>query len=284
MNEKAKYLVDLHCHSTASDGTLKPTDLVALAVSRGLQVIGLTDHDTIKGWKEAEDAAQKLGITLIKGIEINTDWRGQEIHILGYGMDEDNVTFRNRLYEIQEKRVSRVIKIIEKLKSLGLEISLEEISSFSKGESIGRPHVAQALVTKGYAPDTKTAFNYFLKIGAPAYVPRYKLQPEQAVKIIRNAGGVAVLAHPGSQKIDLKQVQELVTAGLQGIEICHPDHTPEQNKIYKKIATELKLIMTGGSDYHGPEIRADIAIGNWGVNMEDLANLRQMMIIGKYFN
>jgi len=276
MNKIAKYPVDLHCHSTASDGTLKPQDLVALAVNRGLQAIGLTDHDTIEGWSEAEKAAQKLGITLIKGIEINTDWRGQEIHILGYGMDEYNTSFKNHLYSIQEKRILRIKKIVDRLQSLGFKISFEEINNFSKGESIGRPHVAQALVAKGYVKDTQTAFNRFLKIGAPAYVPRYKLDPEQAVKIIRKAGGVAVLAHPGSQRIDFNQIQELAIAGLQGIEICHPDHSPEHFRVYKEIAVKLGLLTTGGSDYHGPEIKADIEIGNWGVSMEDLTNLLQI--------
>ena len=276
MSKKAKYPVDLHCHTTASDGTLKPADLVDLAAGRGLRAIGLTDHDTIEGWNAAEKAAQKIGITLIKGIEINTDWQGREIHILGYGMDGDNISFKNHLYDLQEKRVLRVKKIIDKLTGLGLEISFEEVNGFSKGESIGRPHVAQALVKKGYVENTQMAFNYFLKIGAPAYVPRYKLHPEQAVRIIRNAGGVAILAHPGAQEISFKQIHELVTAGLQGIEICHPDPSPEQIITYKKIANSLGIIATGGSDYHGPEIKKDIEIGDWGVSMEDLANLLQI--------
>lgn len=276
MSKKPKYAADLHCHSSASDGLLKPGEMVSLAAQNGLLGVAITDHDTIEGWREAELAAEEAGIILIKGVEINTDWKGKEVHILGFGMDENNIEFKSKLIEIQEKRVSRIKDILIKLNNVGMNVSFDEVSQYANGESMGRPHVAQAMVGKGYVESFKLAFNHYLRIGAPAYVPRYKLDPSQAIKIIRNAGGVTVLAHPGTQCLE-SEIPQWVEVGLQGIEANHPDHSFSEYTKYRKLSKKLGLLATGGSDFHGSSIKPGIDIGDWGVELDVVEQLRQMI-------
>ncbi|NLI93702.1 MAG: PHP domain-containing protein [Peptococcaceae bacterium] len=266
MKNKSKYEADLHCHTSASDGSLSPEDTVKLAKEKGLLALAITDHDTIEGWGEADKAAKESGILLLKGIEINTDWEGKEVHILGYGMKDQDPFFLEELLAIQKKRISRIEKILKKLRELGYEISFEEVIPYAHGESIGRPHVAQAMMRNGFVSSVKEAFDRFLRIGAPAYVPRYKLTPVEAIHIIRQAGGVAVLAHPGASGEE-KHIQEWIDSGLQGLEVYHPDHTFADNIRYGMIAEKNGLIATGGSDFHG-DIKPDIELGEWGVGLD----------------
>ena len=276
MKSKPMVQADLHCHTTASDGLLTPKELVERAASRGLKAIGITDHDTIGGWEEAQRAAESLPIQVIKGIEINTDWQKREIHILGYLLDQ-TLAFCSQLTELQEKRIHRIIEIIRKLEIINLDIKFEEVRHYAQGDSMGRPHVAQALVNKGYAQDVREAFDRYLRVGRPAYVPRYKLTPVEAIKIIRDAKGVAVLAHPGSQHIE-KEIEQLVEAGLQGIEVYHPDHSVEDSTRYGILAQKLGIIATGGSDFHGIRIKAGIDVGDWGVDfkvVDEIERLKQ---------
>lgn len=274
--EKAKFQADLHCHTSISDGTLTPGEIVEHAVRRGLKALAITDHDTIDGWTEAGRAACRLGILLVEGIEINTEWQGREVHFLGYGLRKDDEGFKKQLRIIQEKRLTRVKKILAKLSELKIDIKLDEVMFFVGGESIGRPHVAQALIKKGYEADFKRAFNKYLKIGAPAYIPRYKLNPTGAIKMIREAGGVAVLAHPGS-RIKEEEIREWKEAGLQGIEVSHPEHSVEESHKYRQLAQKMELIATGGSDYHGPGIKPGIEIGDWGVGLDTVEQLLKLM-------
>lgn len=267
MRAKPQYEADLHCHTTASDGLMSPGDLIRLAAEKGLRAIAVTDHDTTLGWTEAEEAAKQARLMLLKGIEINTDWEGKEVHILGYGMDDQDSTLKLRLADLQEKRVARIKKIIHKLDAIGYHITFPEVMLFVKGQSAGRPHVAQVMLKKGFVTSVKEAFDKYLRIGAPAYVPRYKLTPVQAIQIIREAGGVAVIAHPGAQCLE-KEINEWVKAGLQGIEVIHPDHSFADNIRYGMLAEQLDLIATGGSDYHGPGIKHDINLGDFGVDIE----------------
>lgn len=267
MSNKSRAEADLHCHTTASDGLLTPGEVVKLAYSKGLKAVGITDHDTIDGWEEAEKTAEKVPIKIVKGIEINTDWQGREIHILGYLLEKHSAAFSERIKELQQKRTERIRNILDKLHSLNIDIEFDEVRYFVKGESMGRPHVAQAMVKKGYTADFREAFDNYLRVGAPAYVPRYKLTPTQAIRIIREAGGVAVLAHPGSQNIE-KDIEGWVQEGLQGIEVYHPEHSSGESVRYGILAERLGLISTGGSDFHGDSIKTGIDIGDWGVDME----------------
>lgn len=272
---KSKFEVDLHCHTTASDGLLKPSEIVERAYNKGLKAIGITDHDTIDGWQDAENSADRLPIQIIKGIEINTDWQQREIHILGYLMDQNSFSFNSRIKDLQQKRILRVKEILNKLELLSIDITFDEVRGYAKGNSIGRPHVAQAIIDRGYVGDFREAFDRYLRVGAPAYVPRYKLTPAEAIGMIREANGVAVLAHPGVQKIE-KEIKGWVEHGLQGIEVYHPDHSLEDSARYHIMTQKLGLISTGGSDFHGKRIKSGIDIGDWGVDLEIIDQLERV--------
>jgi len=277
MKPKSIYEADLHCHTTASDGSLSPREVIMLAVEKKLKVIAITDHDTIEGWDEAEKASKESEIQLLKGIEINTDWEGKEIHILGYGLDHQNSILQNQLLEIQQMRIQRIKAIIEKLNQLGNQITLAEVMHFAKGQSVGRPHVAQAMIKHNLVATTREAFDQYLKRGARAYVPRYKLTPNQAIEIIREANGVAVIAHPGTQNVTEVQISKWVEKGLQGIEVYHPDHTFQDNINYGRIAHKLGLLIAGGSDFHGPATKPGIDLGSCGVGLEDVQKILRMI-------
>lgn len=275
MKRNSRFEADLHCHTTASDGLLTPTEIVELASSKGMKAIGITDHDTIDGWQEAERAAEKQTIKVIKGIEINTDWQQREIHILGYLLDDKSISFNKKIYELQHQRIIRIQEILSKLERLGMSITFEEVMEYAKGKAIGRPHVAHAMVKKGYVKDFREVFDSYLKAGGKAYVPRYKLTPTEAISIIREAQGVAVLAHPGSQQIE-KEIRQWKDEGLQGIEVSHPDHSSEDSARYSELSEKLGLITTGGSDFHGKSLKPGIEIGNWGVSLEVVEQLERV--------
>ncbi|AFV01350.1 putative metal-dependent phosphoesterases (PHP family) [Dehalobacter sp. UNSWDHB] len=275
MKYQTRFEADLHCHTTASDGILTPEEVVKSAAEVGLKALAITDHDTINGWAEAEQAVAETGLCLVKGIEINTDWAGKEVHILGYELQEGNEVLHTRLQELREKRVQRIRKILQKLEQLGITLTFEEVSQFVNGDSVGRPHVAQAMIRHGYAANLKDAFERFLKIGRPAYVPRYKLDPVEAITIIREAGGVAVLAHPGSQCTE-PEIAAWVDSGLQGIEVYHPDHGAEERNYFKALAERKSLLITGGSDFHGHAIKPGIELGSWGVGMGVIQQIEQL--------
>jgi predicted metal-dependent phosphoesterase TrpH len=272
----SRYEADLHCHTSASDGTLSPGECVRLAARRGLKALAVTDHDTIEGWPEAESIAKQCGIRLLRGIEINTDWNSREIHILGFEMRANNPVFQARLEELQSKRATRIKDILLKLNKIGHTIEFDEVMQYVSGKSAGRPHIAQAMVKHGVASNVRDAFDRYLKRGCPAYVPRYKLTPEEAIEIIRNAGGVAVIAHPGAQELG-SEIDDWVKAGLQGIEVYHPDHSFQENIHYTMLAERLGLVITGGSDFHGPGIKPGIELGDWGVGLDAVEQILSLV-------
>ncbi|ADY56493.1 PHP domain protein [Syntrophobotulus glycolicus DSM 8271] len=276
-NRKMKMNIeaDLHCHTNMSDGLMDPAEVVRIAAQKGLSALAITDHDTIQGFAEGKKAALQYNIDFIPGIEINTDWCGREVHILGYGIDPESREFNHKLAVIRDKRKERINKIVEKLRGLGLDISIEEVESKGKGVSIGRPHVAQVLVDRGYARNVKDAFSNYLGIGTQAYVPRYKLKPEEAIAMIRKAKGVAVLAHPGAQGL-FWEISRWKDAGLQGIEVYHPEHHEESIEKYTGLAAKMGLVITGGSDFHGESIKPGIGIGDWGVDKITVAGLKEL--------
>ncbi|MFZ3132460.1 MAG: PHP domain-containing protein [Desulfosporosinus sp.] len=275
------YEADLHCHTTASDGLLSPTELVQLAAQLGLKGIGITDHDTIQGWQEAEEAGANYQIRILKGIELNTNWYGKEVHILGYEADSSSNYLTDKLRDLRNARKQRMLKIIDRLKDLGINITFDEVQQFAQGESIGRPHVAQALIARGYVRDVKEGFDRYIGIGAPAYIPSYKLTSEEGIHLIREAHGVAVLAHPGVHRLE-EGIPDWVKAGLQGIEVRHSQHNPDDEKRYLEIAQEYRLLTTGGSDFHGEACKPGVNLGGWGVSLDvlqrilDLAHDRRM--------
>ncbi|MFP3868191.1 MAG: PHP domain-containing protein [Desulfobacteraceae bacterium] len=247
--------VDLHTHSTASDGSFRPREVVALARDRGLKAMALTDHDTIDGVPEAIQTGDQLGVEVIPGIEISADFPEGTMHILGYFIDYQQPFFNQRLQVLKEARVHRNPRIVEKLNQLGLAISWEDVLQVSGSGQIGRPHIARVLVIKGYVKDLQEAFDLYLRQGGPAYVPKFRLPPAEAIALIRQTQGIPVLAHPFTLGLGLNQLkaqlQELQELGLLGLEVYYPEHTPAMQADYLRLTQDLGLLVTGGSDFHG---------------------------------
>jgi predicted metal-dependent phosphoesterase TrpH len=248
--------IDLHTHSTASDGLLAPAALVQLAHAQELDAIALTDHDTIGGIAEARAEGERLGVTLIPGIEVNTDLPdgGGEAHVLGYYIERDQPAFLQTLAALRDARERRGERIVAKLQAAGLDISWERVRELAQG-SVGRPHVAQALIERGYADNIVDAFDRWLGHGRPGYVPRLKLPPEEAVRFIRSAYGVPVLAHPADiPRLEDKLLLSLIAAGLLGLECYYGEYDDATVRHLADLAAANRLIATGGSDYHGPNM------------------------------
>jgi len=248
--------VDLHTHSTASDGLYSPQELVHLARQVGLEVLGLADHDTTAGLPAAMAAGERVGVTVLPAIEINTDLpekRG-EAHVLGYLMDFELPSFQASLSSLREARAQRGERMVERLQALGLDVTWKRVRELAGG-AVGRPHVARALVEKGYASSVSDAFDKYIGPGRPAYIPRYKLAPEDAVRLIRSVRGVPVLAHPAYiADLDDRLLPALVAAGLQGLECYYGQYDVEMVARLLRLADTHGLVATGGSDYHGPNM------------------------------
>lgn len=248
--------VDLHTHTVASDGTLRPRELVAEAARRGVRVLAITDHDSTEGLAEArEEAARHSPLVLVPGIEINCDVEGAEIHILGYCMDYEAPWFQAFCHAQRVERRARVQRIADRLAELGLPIDVEAVFALVQEGSAGRPHVARVMVERGYVKTVREAFDRYLAAGKPAHLPRRKLSPEDAVRLLRRAGGVPVFAHPGLSDRD-GLIPALVEAGLMGIECFYNEHSPAQRGAYVELCRRHGLVATGGSDFHGPSVRA----------------------------
>ena len=246
--------VDLHSHTTASDGTLAPRELVRLAARHGVRVLAVTDHDSTGGLAEAIDEARKIPpLEIVAGLEINCDVPGAEIHVLGYCLDWEAAWFQEFLGAQREERRQRVYRIAARLAELGMPIDPADVFALVKEGSAGRPHVAQVMVDHGYVKSVREAFDRFLSANGPANVPRKRFTPVEAVRIIRRARGVPVLAHPGLANRD-ELIPELVEAGLMGIETFYPEHSAGQITAYRGMCMRLGLIATGGSDFHGPSV------------------------------
>jgi predicted metal-dependent phosphoesterase TrpH len=250
--------VDLHTHTTASDGTYAPAELVREAARRGVRVLAVTDHDSIDAVAPAIMAAgDHPPLEVVPGIEINTDDPGGEIHVLGYFLDHEAAWLRDLLREFRAERVARVQRIADRLAALGHPIDAEEVFALVREGSAGRPHVAQAMVRRGYVGTVREAFDRFLAAGKPAYVPHRKVAPREACELIRRAGGLAVVAHPGFHDDPEEMVRGLAATGLlDGVECYYAEHSPEQTARFLGLCRELGLLPTGGSDFHGPQVRA----------------------------
>ena len=253
--------VDLHIHSTMSDGTLTPEEIVREACQKKLTVIAITDHDTVAGVRPALRAAEGTGLAIIPAVEISTDYKNKDVHVLGYCIDLDDAGLAETMRYVRDARLLRAEKIVEKLNGLGVDIALEDVMRESDGRSLGRPHVAAALVRKGVCHRPQEAFDRFIKRGRPAYVPRYRLTPRDAIRAIEEGRGCPVLAHPGLGVPDAL-VHKLAEAGLQGIEAYHTHHTPSQTRRAQRLAEELGLLVTGGTDSHGPGGSTPVEIGS----------------------
>jgi predicted metal-dependent phosphoesterase TrpH len=248
--------VDLHTHTVASDGTYRPSELVAEAARRGVRVLAVTDHDSTDGLAEAIETARAYPpLTIVPGIEINCDVEGAEIHVLGYGMEYEAQWFQDFCRAQREDRRARVYRTAERLADLGLPIDVERVFALVQEGSAGRPHIARVMLERGYVKTVREAFDRYLAAGKPAHVPRRKLTPEDAVRLLRRAGGAPVFAHPGLADRDAL-IPSMVEAGLMGIECYYSEHSPAQRGAYLDLCRQYDLVATGGSDFHGPQVRA----------------------------
>lgn len=243
---------DLHVHTTASDGEETPQAVVLKAIEAGLAGFAITDHDTVDGLEPARKFIEenRHEIEFIPGIELNTDYGDDEVHILGYFIDANSEYLRHRLSEIRDQRYARAEKIIAKLQNMGINIDFEQVKLVALGKLIGRPHIARVLCSNGYADSQDEAFQLYIERGRPAYVPRYKFLPAEAIALIKQAGGIAILAHPGLIK-DQAKIHECIKLGIEGIEIFYPEHSEEQKQNLIAIAKDNNFLITGGSDFHG---------------------------------
>jgi 3',5'-nucleoside bisphosphate phosphatase len=267
--------VDLHSHTTASDGTLSPRELVRAAVRRGVRVLAITDHDSTDGLAEAlDEAAKHPPLTIVPGLEINCDVPGAEVHVLGYCVDYDAAWFQEFLREQRAERVARVHRIAARLAELGMPIDPAEVFAIVKEGSAGRPHVAQVMMRCGYVTSVREAFDKWLHASGPANVPRKRFTPMEAVAIIRRARGVPVFAHPGLAARD-ELVPDLVAAGLMGIETYYAEHSAAQTAHYKDLCRQHGLVATGGSDYHGERSGRTNPLGHPPVPMSVYEDLKE---------
>lgn len=261
--------VDLHIHSTASDGRLSPEEVVARSVELGLTTIAITDHDTVGGIVPALEAAKAFpGLRVIPGVELSTDVPQGEVHVLGYFIDYTDKELEARLERMRNSRQERAQGMIAKLRDLGVHIEWRRVQEIAGGGSIGRPHLAQAMLEKGYVASFNEVFTNYLGRGGPAYVERRKMTPVDAVELILRTRGLPVLAHPFTVSDPETMVTELKAAGLVGIEAYYKDYNTEEVDRLVSLADRYNLITTGGSDYHGIDSVIETMIGDVGVPME----------------
>lgn len=270
---------DLHAHTTASDGMYAPAEVVRRAKLAGLTAIAITDHDTVAGVEEAVEAGEQAGIMVVPGAEISTVTAGSDIHVLAYYTDNSDSQWLERLAWIGSARERRNEAIVHKLQELGIEISMADVLEAAPGKegSIGRPHIAGALIRKGIVSDMNEAFAKYLGAGAKAYVQVQSITTADALRWIREAGGVSVIAHPGLYERD-ELLEQWVRDGVRGIEAYHSDHTPEAAERYRAFAEQHGLLITGGSDFHGERggVSFHGALGSSGVELLVADQLRCM--------
>lgn len=259
--------VDLHLHTTASDGAKSPSEIVRYAKEKGLQAISITDHDTIEGVEEGLSEGERIGFEVIPGIEISADHSPGSMHLLGYFIDIHYPPLNEKLKYLQRAREERNPRMVEKLNRLGVNITYEEVVRVSGGGQVGRPHFAQVLIEKKYVRSFQEAFDRYLKKGASAYVDKLRFTSGEAIHFINEAGGVAVLGHPntlglnGFMEIE-SLIRSLIKEGLKGIEVYYPEHSSSETAQYKALAEKNGLILTGGTDYHGIEKESlDVGVG-----------------------
>lgn len=267
-DERSFWPVDLHAHTTASDGTLAPAELVDLAAERDMRVIAVTDHDTVDGIAAARQRAAERNLTLVPGVELSTTERGAEVHVLGYGLDIADPSLRDELARLAATRYQRIVTMIEKLRAAGYPVDGDAILAQADEGSIGRPHVARALIELGVVSTVDEAFDRFLRPGRPGWVPRAPFTPEQAVRLLADHGAVPVLAHPYSTGAVVPVLDRLIPVGLKGMEVWYGEYDDDQREALHRIAASRDLIPTGGSDYHGPHFRAGRELGTAPVTYE----------------
>lgn len=262
-------MIDLHLHTTASDGRSTPVELVHEAVAAGITKLAVTDHDTVAAVPDVVAAAEAAGVLAVAGIEITAVHAGRDVHVLGYFVDPFSISLNEFLVRQRQDRRRRVIEIADRLEALGAPVDRVALTAAATqpGKSPGRPLVAAALIAAGHVRDTPEAFDRYLSTGAPAFIERIGASPAEVVRLIDAAGGLAAIAHPGKMKLD-EIIPTMVEAGMPAIEVFHSDHTPSDIARYQEFAARFGLLVTGGSDYHGPGTGRAASLGRIGISDE----------------
>ncbi|MBN2536694.1 PHP domain-containing protein, partial [candidate division WOR-3 bacterium] len=267
--------VDLHAHTCFSDGLFTPEELVARAARLGLAAVGVTDHDTVAGIDRARAAGKRDGVEIVPGAELSCTVDGTDVHILGYYIDCRDPDVTGFFADLRRARFDRAVKMVELLDGLGIRVTLEQVERSATGAAVGRPHVAQAMVEAGAVGSMEEAFKRFLGYDGPAYVPKKRLTPEEAVGFIHRHHGVAVLAHPGIYRRDTA-LYAAIGAGVDGIEVWHPDHDTAESARLFEVAEKNGLLVTGGSDCHGGRKKGHIYLGEVAVEYKYLAAIKRL--------
>jgi predicted metal-dependent phosphoesterase TrpH len=267
--------LDLHIHTTASDGVLGPAEVVRVAIDKGLEAIAITDHDTTDGIDAALAAARGARLEVIPGIELSAEEGRREVHILGYYIDHRDEALQAKLAVLRRARRERAWKMVKKLEGMGMPVSWDHVQEIAgQTSAFGRPHVAKALLDEGYVDSANEAFDRYIGLRGPAYVARHKLTPEEAVQMICDAQGLPALAHPRWQE---DVVPRLSAVGLVGLEVYYPSHSQEETEALAALAARHGLVATGGSDFHGYNVDATLSLGEVAVPLESLERLRELV-------
>lgn len=268
--------IDIHTHSKASDGEYPAVELAERAAASGLTVWGLCDHDTVAALSTAADAARRHGVRFVTGIELSAFLDKCEIHLLGHFIDPEHESLRKFEDFLADRRRERMDRIIERLAKVGVTVTAPQIERHSGGKTIGRPHIAKAIVEAGHASSVKQAFDLFIGEGRAAYVQRFRLEAAEAVALVRGAGGTVTVAHPGITGLERGELVRLRAAGIVGLEVVHPEHNPSMREKYARLAAELDLVPTAGSDFHGGTVSPGRQLGAVTMTAEALARLESL--------
>ncbi|TMB09211.1 MAG: PHP domain-containing protein [Deltaproteobacteria bacterium] len=269
-------MIDLHSHTLHSDGQRTPDELLAEAAAAKVTVLSLTDHDTVSGIADASAAATRRGIRLVPGIELSCELHGREVHVLGHFLDPCSGTLLKLATDMLAERRERMERMVARAQAAGFaKVTLERVIAASGGENLGRPHLARALVECGHAKSVKDAFDRFLHSRGPLWVDRRRLSVADAVALVRSAGGTSSIAHPGANGVSRQELKACADAGLDAVEALHPDHVPTQVEAYERWAAGFGLLVTAGSDYHGPAVQPDRKLGDRTLSAERFAALEE---------
>lgn len=268
-------MIDLHSHTTASDGQYPPHEQVALAAKAGVTVLAVTDHDTVAGLAACTEAATARNMRLVPGIEISCIHHRREVHLLGHFIDPANSGLGAYALQLIDERSKRMELMVNKLVAMGVPVTMAQVSALAGDAPLTRPHLARVLVELRVCTSTKEAFDRFLGDGRSAWVPRFELPVETAINLIHAAGGTATIAHPGSSRVNRLEVETMAKAGLDGIEAIHRDHPPSQRELFQKWAKELGLCCTAGSDFHGEKVAPDRRFGSVAMDEGEFKALEQ---------
>lgn len=269
-------MIDLHSHTTHSDGERTPAELFAEAAAAGVRVLSVTDHDTVSGFAECSAAAQAHGVRLVPGIELSCELHGREVHVLGHFFDPGSAQLGALATAMLAERRERMERMVLRAQELRLSgVTLERVVAASGGDNLGRPHLARVLVDCGHAASTKDAFERYLGTRGPLWVDRRRLSIGEALSILHGAGGTASVAHPGANGISRHELRGLAEQGLDAVEAHHPEHPPNQAETFERWSAELGMLVTAGSDYHGPRVQPGRRLGDRFLAPDRFAALEQ---------